>query len=81
MDILGITDELLEDPDSAIFIHEYVMRHGGIEEVTRLLEAMADDAPTNSSDDDVDGDDICATYEPSEEIISLYNKNLLYMCI
>ena len=69
MDILGITDELLEDPDSAILIHEYVMRNGGIEEVTKLLEAVADDAPTNLSDDDVDSDDTCATYEPSEEII------------
>lgn len=66
---MGVADELLEDPDSSMFIHEYVMRHGGITEATRLLECELS-TPT-LIDDDVDGDDTCPTFEPSEEIMSV----------
>ena len=38
LDHLGVTNEQLQDRESAAFFYEYVMRHGGIKEANRLVD-------------------------------------------
>lgn len=39
LDTVGVTDEQLEDKNTANFIYDFVEKHGGIQEANRQLEA------------------------------------------
>ena len=38
LDTVGVAEKELQDQDTARFIHDFVQRHGGIEEANRQLE-------------------------------------------
>ena len=45
LDTVGVSDEQLQDQNTAEFIYEFVEKHGGIQEANRQLEATKNSAP------------------------------------
>lgn len=45
LDTVGVTDEQLEDTNTANFIYDFVEKHGGIQEANRQLEAASKKGP------------------------------------
>ena len=45
LDIVGLSDEQLQDQNTAKFIYDFVEKHGGIQEANRQLKATKNNAP------------------------------------
>ena len=45
LDTVGVSDEQLQDQNTAKFIYDFVEQHGGIQEANRQLEATRNAAP------------------------------------